>query len=134
MPSLVIGRLPQRGNETNLQWKVIEVHDHLKEKAHVELITHLPKIEDLDYHNISYESILVESRQKNNGLIVFPHGGPHGAFCCEFSAHVAIFYSLGFSVLLVNYRGSAGFGQDSIDCLPGKVGKNDVNDVQVNKV
>ena len=130
-PSLVIGKLPPRGSESRIQWKIIEIQENLKEKATVELITHLPKVEDSSYPNISFESILVESTQKNNGLVVFPHGGPHGAFCCEFSAHVAIFYSLGFSVLLVNYRGSAGFGQDSIDCLPGKVGTNDVNDVQV---
>jgi acylaminoacyl-peptidase len=132
-PSLVIGKLPQRGSESRIQWKIVEIQDNLNEKATVELITHLPKVEDSNYRNISFESILVESTQKNNGLVVFPHGGPHGAFCCEFSAHVAIFYSLGFSVLLVNYRGSAGFGQDSIDCLPGKVGTNDVNDVQVCK-
>ena len=38
--------------------------------------------------------------------------------------------SLGYSVLLVNYRGSTGNGQDTIDSLPGKVGHNDVNDCQ----
>jgi acylaminoacyl-peptidase len=64
---------------------------------------------------MSFESILVQAKQQNNSLVVFPHGGPHGAFCSEFSAHVAIFYSLGYSVLLVNYRGSTGYGQDSIE-------------------
>lgn len=36
----------------------------------------------------------------------------------------------------VNYRGSMGYGQDSIFSLPGKVGSQDVQDVQVrgNKV
>jgi len=38
--------------------------------------------------------------------------------------------SLGYSVLLVNYRGSTGNGQDTIDSLPGKIGQNDVNDCQ----
>ena len=33
----------------------------------------------------------------------------------------------------VNYRGSAGYGQDSIFSLPGKAGTQDVNDVQVLK-
>ena len=58
-------------------------------------------------------------------------GGPHSAFCSEFSAHVAVFYSLGFSVLLINYRGSSAYGQDSINSLPGKCGTSDVNDCQV---
>lgn len=31
----------------------------------------------------------------------------------------------------VNYRGSTGFGQDSILSLPGNVGYQDVKDVQV---
>lgn len=33
--------------------------------------------------------------------------------------------------LSVNYRGSTGFGQDSILSLPGNVGSQDVKDVQV---
>jgi len=32
-------------------------------------------------------------------------------------------------VLLVNYRGSIGYGQRNIDSLPGNIGKNDVEDV-----
>jgi len=32
---------------------------------------------------------------------------------------------------VVNYRGSGGFGQDSIFSLPGKVGTQEVRDVQV---
>ena len=35
-------------------------------------------------------------------------------------------------VCTVNYRGSMGFGQDSIFSLPGNVGTHDVEDVQVN--
>lgn len=33
--------------------------------------------------------------------------------------------------LTVNYRGSLGFGQDSVASLPGNVGTQDVHDVQV---
>ena len=32
---------------------------------------------------------------------------------------------------LVNYRGSGGFGQESVFSLPGKVGGQEVRDVQV---
>ena len=34
----------------------------------------------------------------------------------------------------VNYRGSGGFGQDSICSLPGKVGTQEVRDVQVSSL
>ena len=34
----------------------------------------------------------------------------------------------GFAVAHVNYRGSLGFGQDSLESLPGHCGINDVND------
>ena len=58
-------------------------------------------------------------------------GGPHSCYCSEFSQHVAVFYKLGYSVLLINYRGSSGYGQNSIDCLPGKIAEYDVSDCQV---
>ena len=34
-------------------------------------------------------------------------------------------------IFLVNYRGSTGYGQDGVYSLPGKIGTQDVNDVQV---
>lgn len=86
----------------------------------------------MDYPNLEFQSILVQAKQRNDTLVVFPHGGPHTAYCCEYLTHVEVLYRLGFSVLLINYRGSTGFGQDSIDSLPGKIGTNDVNDCQVN--
>lgn len=36
-----------------------------------------------------------------------------------------------FLLFLVNYRGSLGYGQDSVLSLPGNVGSQDVKDVQV---
>lgn len=48
----------------------------------------------------------------------------------QFLLSPAALCRLGFSVLLVNYRGSTGFGQDSIDTLPGRVGSLDVLDCQ----
>jgi len=62
-------------------------------------------------------------------LLVVPHGGPHAVFAAEYITSITAFASLGYAVLLVNYRGSAGFGQACIDSLPGKVGVLDVNDV-----
>ena len=37
-------------------------------------------------------------------------------------------------LIAVNYRGSAGYGQDGVFSLLGKVGTQDVNDVQVSGI
>ena len=61
-------------------------------------------------------------------LIVAIHGGPHAASPTTFLPSYAFLSSfLHASVLHVNYRGSTGFGQASIDSLPGNIGYAFVN-------
>lgn len=63
-------------------------------------------------------------------LIVVPHGGPHSCFTTAFMAgYVFLASSLRAAVLLVNFRGSTGFGQTVVDSLPGHIGRRDVDDV-----
>ncbi|GJQ85226.1 hypothetical protein Trydic_g13066 [Trypoxylus dichotomus] len=61
-------------------------------------------------------------------LIVWPHGGPHSAFANNLSLEMSLFLQLGYAVLLINFRGSIGAGQASVDFLPGRVGTSDVSD------
>ncbi|KAH1012228.1 hypothetical protein HUJ05_011421 [Dendroctonus ponderosae] len=61
-------------------------------------------------------------------LIVWPHGGPHSAFANYFILEAALFLSLGYAIVLVNYRGSIGSGNDSVEFLLGKIGTTDVRD------
>ncbi|KAL6784708.1 hypothetical protein ACKKBF_B02895 [Auxenochlorella protothecoides x Auxenochlorella symbiontica] len=61
-------------------------------------------------------------------LLLMPHGGPHSAFSSEFSPVLGALCALGHDVLLVNYRGSTGFGEASLQALPGRVGELDVGD------
>ncbi|XP_018446839.2 acylamino-acid-releasing enzyme isoform X1 [Raphanus sativus] len=80
------------------------------------------------------EAIYVSSsKSKENGkcdpLVVVVHGGPHSIAPCSFSKSLAYLSSIGYSLLIVNYRGSLGFGEDALQSLPGKVGSQDVNDV-----
>ena len=90
-----------------------------------------------DDNNIPYESILMSPRRTQNDdsnvesqssplgtkkhpLIVIPHGGPHSCMTTSYVAsYVFLALHLGAAILHVNYRGSTGFGQDSINCLLG---------------
>lgn len=87
-----------------------------------------------DQKGIPYESILITPKRTEKGvfgyesmgtdrkcpLIVVPHGGPHSCMTTSYVASYAyLALRLGAAVLHVNYRGSTGFGQDSIDALLG---------------
>ena len=63
-------------------------------------------------------------------LIAYPHGGPHSNMGTEHYASVALLVLQGFSVLLVNFRGSTGYGQGPLESLFGNVGRKDVDDVK----
>ncbi|GAB4851013.1 hypothetical protein Ancab_030309 [Ancistrocladus abbreviatus] len=80
-----------------------------------------------------FEAIYVSSKSKTDNscdpLIVVLHGGPHSVFSSAFSKSLAFLSSVGFSLLMVNYRGSLGFGEEALQSLPGNIGSQDVNDV-----
>ncbi|KAM3326657.1 acylamino-acid-releasing enzyme isoform X1 [Capsicum chacoense] len=80
-----------------------------------------------------YEAIFVSSKCKSHDLcdplIVVLHGGPHFITLSSFSKSLAFLCSIGYSLLIVNYRGSLGFGGEALQSLPGKIGSQDVKDV-----
>lgn len=56
-------------------------------------------------------------------LLVMPHGGPIGVReSDEFNPEVQYLASRGFSILQVNFRGSAGFGKDFLESGVGQFG------------
>ncbi|KAF1645244.1 Acylamino-acid-releasing enzyme, partial [Eudyptes chrysocome] len=84
---------------------------------------------------LDFDAILLRpsegSAAQKHPLVVMPHGGPHSVFTAGWMLYPAALCRMGFAVLLVNYRGSLGFGQDSVASLPGNVGTQDVRDVQL---
>ena len=90
-----------------------------------------------DDNGIPYESILMSPKRTQNDdsnfesqsspsvtkkcpLIVVPHGGPHSCMTTSYVAsYVFLALHLGAAILHVNYRGSTGFGRDSINFLLG---------------
>lgn len=64
-----------------------------------------------------------------NPLLVVLHGGPHSTSLTSFSRAYTFLSSLGFNLLHVNYRGSLGFGEEALQSLPGRIGRQDVDDV-----
>jgi acylaminoacyl-peptidase len=63
-------------------------------------------------------------------LIVVPHGGPHSGFVTSFvPSYVYLCAHGGYAILLINFRGSTGYGQTALESLAGIAGTQDVQDV-----
>ncbi|XP_018430784.1 PREDICTED: acylamino-acid-releasing enzyme-like [Nanorana parkeri] len=134
-PTVKVGFLPPAGKEEAISWVSLEEEKPIANiswsyKGHKPP----PEQENPQYAGLEYESIFMRPQkvppESRLPLVVFPHGGPHSTFVSEWTLFPAALCKIGFAVQLVNYRGSLGFGQDSVMSLPGRVGDQDVKDVQ----
>jgi dipeptidyl aminopeptidase/acylaminoacyl peptidase len=66
---------------------------------------------------------------KRAPLIVNIHGGPHGQQGVAFNFKNQVYASRGWATLMVNYRGSIGYGQKFADAVFGDQNGNEAQDV-----
>jgi dipeptidyl aminopeptidase/acylaminoacyl peptidase len=62
-------------------------------------------------------------------MIVSIHGGPHGQQGPEFNGKAQVYAAHGYAVLMVNYRGSTGYGQKFTDAIFGDQNGKEAEDV-----
>ncbi|XP_037385080.1 acylamino-acid-releasing enzyme [Talpa occidentalis] len=134
-PSLKVGFLPPAGKEQAVLWVSLEEAEPIPNISwSIRVLQPPPEQENVQYAGLNFEAILLQPSDPPDKtqipMVVMPHGGPHSSFVAAWMLFPAMLCKMGFAVLLVNYRGSTGFGQDSILSLPGNVGHQDVKDVQ----
>uniref|UniRef100_A0A3P9DQB5 acylaminoacyl-peptidase n=1 Tax=Maylandia zebra TaxID=106582 RepID=A0A3P9DQB5_9CICH len=122
-PNLMVGFLPSRESEEDVVWVTLEDSPTLPE-IDWKILTFTPPP---DQDNSQYRKMAIDF---NTNSIFISLGGPHSVIVAEWGLSVAVLCKMGFAVLLVNYRGSIGYGQDNILSLLGNVGSQDVKDVQ----
>uniref|UniRef100_A0A8C1DHA5 Acylamino-acid-releasing enzyme n=1 Tax=Cyprinus carpio carpio TaxID=630221 RepID=A0A8C1DHA5_CYPCA len=130
-----LGRFQKKGSESKMSWVTLEETQPQADISWQTLNFSPPPEEDnSQYPGLDFNAILLKPKEMTAGsklpLVVMPHGGPHSVLVSEWILSTAVLCKMGFSVLLVNYRGSLGFGQDNILSLPGNIGTQDVKDVQ----
>ncbi|XP_067934647.1 acylamino-acid-releasing enzyme-like [Watersipora subatra] len=129
-PRLAIAKLDESKFDESPNWIYLEERKVISE-VKWEVLQHIPRIPHPIYGSLIYESIILQPADgKSKGLVVLPHGGPHGNYPSLYALYYCFFVKLGFTLALVNYRGSVGYGEDSINSLLGNVGDNEIKDVQ----
>jgi dipeptidyl aminopeptidase/acylaminoacyl peptidase len=61
--------------------------------------------------------------------VLYIHGGPHGGFGHAWSSDMQLLCGAGYGVLLVNHRGSTGYGDEFATSLAGHWGEQDYGDL-----
>ncbi|XP_035757356.1 acylamino-acid-releasing enzyme-like [Egretta garzetta] len=134
-PSLVVAVLPPAGQELPLRWVPVEDAPAVPGVTWKTLTGRPPcSGQSPTTHSAqAFEALLLNPPDSTapHPLVVCPHGGPHAVFDARWRPSMAALCRLGFAVLLVNYRGSLGFGQASISSLLSHVGEQDVADTQL---
>lgn len=94
---------------------------------------HLPAVEHLHWKSIDGQQVEGWYLRPTIGAAPYPtvlyvHGGPAGGFGPSFSADFQLLNGAGYGVLLVNFRGSTGYGDAFGTAITGAWGELDYHD------
>lgn len=128
-----IARLPAADSEAGTKWSRVTFNGAVPGALFSATVLYLDLKHDSEDAVKSFTALYLspETEERKLPLIVWPHGGPHSNFVNSFSIEAALFTMMGFASLQVNYRGSTGAGQDSVQFLLKRVGDTDVKDCKL---
>ncbi|KAJ1912955.1 hypothetical protein H4219_005402 [Mycoemilia scoparia] len=127
--------------EELIEWEVVDYPERSMEIESIMIRSKQPT----NYTRYFWPSISSSSSSTNNNgedgtstssqppprpCVIYPHGGPHSTYFTTFFKEPVALALMGFTVVLVNYTGSPGFGQNSIQKLLGKIGDLEIEDTQ----
>jgi dipeptidyl aminopeptidase/acylaminoacyl peptidase len=99
-----------------------------KQLAEVEAFTFISNDNKFEVEAFLTKPLRVEPGAKYP-LIVNIHGGPHGQQGPAFNFKNQVYAARGWATLMVNYRGSTGYGQNFTDAVFGDQNGNEAQDV-----
>jgi dipeptidyl aminopeptidase/acylaminoacyl peptidase len=99
-----------------------------KEIAKVEPLTFISNDNKFEVEAFLTKPVNMTADSKHP-LIVVIHGGPHGQQGPAFNLHNQVYAGIGWATLMVNYRGSTGYGQKFADGVFGDQNGNEGQDV-----
>uniref|UniRef100_A0A3P9Q1P3 acylaminoacyl-peptidase n=1 Tax=Poecilia reticulata TaxID=8081 RepID=A0A3P9Q1P3_POERE len=127
-PNLRVGFLPGKDSQEEVVWVTLEESQTLPDiDWQIKTFTPSEGLDNRQYRKITLWNIYKACFTVD---LFLSSGGPHSVIVAEWLLSTSVLCRMGFGVLLVNYRGSLGFGQDSVLSLLGNVGSQDVMDVQ----
>jgi len=120
----------------NLSVKLIEeVKINDSNQIEKEILEFLPSIkkETISLENGSEAHFIYSTASafegKKRPMVLIIHGGPFGCSPQDMFFQLRTFYLLqGYSLLILNYRGSTSYGEDFLNSLLGHIGERDVHD------
>ena len=100
--------------------------------ADIERSPALMKLKEANLKEIRHGTVASQLlyTEKDNPLVVIPHGGPHSCHTSRFGAMAAMLINYGYNILYANFTGSTGFDRSVVDALPGNIGQIDLEDIQ----
>ena len=71
----------------------------------------------------------MEFKKEKKPLIIIVHGGPHGLVDPTLTLLRYMLLKCGYAILLPNFSGSAGYGQECLNKALGNIGKVDGDEI-----